>query len=380
MLPSKLIAPLVLLASVHSSAFQIARQSSATHSSLWAEPHDVERSQPRRPKIQRGVLSRMTTTELGVLTTIDREKGLKNKARTKKHNKQRLLRLLAPGMAALLRSNVASASQAMAALPPVGIGKICVPEPNVALLFALLSAISIGTLLQLSNDGYSALLRFMRNTGSFVWRDDAEEKKEAGMDLKGSTWDAYSGILGSLQDKKRRVRNKLTYLFAAVNAKAGDDEATKKAQQSAHFKEQQYKQQNHPLRTSISRPSDDEHAKQLTSNYPTPIKQSTWGIYKKQLSAIAPIASEVDELKEEVANLQSLVQIEQSMYQASNEALRLAMDAKDQEMEQSKMQNDLATFDSKLSTSEELKQFDKKAQEYEDTVLKESNEAKERLF
>lgn len=97
---------------------------------------------------------------------------------------------------------------------------------------------------------------------------------------------------------------------------------------------------------------------------------------------IQSLTRRTSELKEEVANLQSLVQIEQSMYQASNEALRLAMDAKDQEMEQSKMQNDLATFDSKLSTSEELKQFDKKAQEYEDTVVKETNEAStwERLF
>lgn len=167
----------------------------------------------------------MTTTELGALTTIDRE-GLKDKARAKNLNKQRLLRLLAPGMVALLRSNVASASQAMAALPPVGIGEIYVPKPNVALLFALLSAISIGTLLQLSSDGYSALLCFMRNTVSFVRRDDAEEKKEVGMDLKGSTWDAYSGVLGSLRDKKRRVRNKLTYLFGSVNEKAGDGKST----------------------------------------------------------------------------------------------------------------------------------------------------------
>ena len=87
------------------------------------------------------------------------------------------------------------------------------------------------------------------------------------------------------------------------------------------------------------------------------------------------------ELKEEVANLQSLMQIEQAMYQASNEALRLAMDTKDPGTEQSKKQNDLKT-DSKLSTSEELEQFENKAQEYEDTVVKESNEAStwERLF
>ena len=87
------------------------------------------------------------------------------------------------------------------------------------------------------------------------------------------------------------------------------------------------------------------------------------------------------ELKEEVANLQSLMQIEQAMYQASNEALRLAMDTKDPGTERSKKQNDLKT-DSKLSTSEELKQFENKAQEYEDTVVKESNEAStwERLF
>ena len=237
MLSSKLIVVL-LASSVQSSTslLQIARHSGVTPQCrsdprpLWAEPHarddDVERSQPRRPKIHRGMLSRMTTTELGALTTIDREKGLKNKARTKKYNKQRLLRLLAPGMVALIRPNVASASQAMATLPPVGIGEVYVPKPNVALLFALLSAISIGSLLQLSGDGYSALLRFMRKAGSFVRRDEADEKRQIGTNLKESTWDSYSGVLGSLRDKKRRVRNKLTNLFGPANAKADGGRST----------------------------------------------------------------------------------------------------------------------------------------------------------
>ena len=234
MLPSKLIVVL-LASSVHWSAslLQTAPHSRSVtpqcDARLLAEPQtrDVERSQPRRPKVHRGLLSSVTTTELGALTTIDREGGLKNKSRTKKHNKQRLLRLLAPGMVALLRPNAASASQAMAALPPVvGIGEIYVPKPNVALLFALLSAVSIGALLQLSGDGYSVLLRFMRSAGSFV-RKDAEEKREVVMDLKQSTWDAYSGVLGSLRDRKRRVRNKFTSLFGSFDAKADDGKSTR---------------------------------------------------------------------------------------------------------------------------------------------------------
>ena len=82
------------------------------------------------------------------------------------------------------------------------------------------------------------------------------------------------------------------------------------------------------------------------------------------------------DLKQEVSNLQSLMQIEQSMYQTSNQALKLAMEAQTDELQHTTSTEELKDFDNKLSTNEQLKAFDKKAQEYENTVVKEEAEAK----
>lgn len=78
------------------------------------------------------------------------------------------------------------------------------------------------------------------------------------------------------------------------------------------------------------------------------------------------------DLKDEVHTLKNLLQIEQSMYQTSNQALKLAMDAQSEEMQHTSTIEELKDFDQKLSTHEELKQFDKKAQDYENTVMKDA--------
>lgn len=66
------------------------------------------------------------------------------------------------------------------------------------------------------------------------------------------------------------------------------------------------------------------------------------------------------------------MQIEQSMYQASNNALKLAVDAQNEGLHQAASQSDLKDFDRKLSTSDELKAFDRKSREYEDTVVRDA--------
>ena len=102
-------------------------------------------------------------------------------------------------------------------------------------------------------------------------------------------------------------------------------------------------------------------------------KPISWDGYKHKLDSAKPI-SEVDELKQEVNSIQNMMQIEQSMYQTSNQALKLAMDAQSDEMHISSASDELKDFDQKLSTHEELKAFDKKASEYEDTIMKEAAE------
>ena len=68
------------------------------------------------------------------------------------------------------------------------------------------------------------------------------------------------------------------------------------------------------------------------------------------------------------------MQDEQSMYQTSNQALKLAMDAHTEELHQSSNNDELKQFDAKLNTNEELKAFDMKAQEYENSVVKDAAE------
>ncbi len=62
------------------------------------------------------------------------------------------------------------------------------------------------------------------------------------------------------------------------------------------------------------------------------------------------------------------MQIEQSMYQTSNHALKLVIDARQDEMQHASSHEELKEFDERLSIHEELKAFDKKAKEYENMV------------
>ena len=63
---------------------------------------------------------------------------------------------------------------------------------------------------------------------------------------------------------------------------------------------------------------------------------------------------------------------EQAMYQTSNKALKLAVDA--HELQHPSGNEELKDFDQHLATNEELKAFDKKALEYENTVVKDQQE------
>ncbi len=62
------------------------------------------------------------------------------------------------------------------------------------------------------------------------------------------------------------------------------------------------------------------------------------------------------------------MRMEQSMYHASNHALKLAIDAHHDEMQHTSTHEELKEFDERLSIQEELKAFDKKAMEYDEIV------------
>jgi hypothetical protein len=72
-------------------------------------------------------------------------------------------------------------------------------------------------------------------------------------------------------------------------------------------------------------------------------------------------------LKEELAHIQSLLQDEQSMYQTSNQALNLVVEAQNEELKHARA----ASTQYSTTVVDELKEFDIKAKEYEE-AMKES--------
>ena len=72
----------------------------------------------------------------------------------------------------------------------------------------------------------------------------------------------------------------------------------------------------------------------------------------------------LSDLQDKVSELQNLMHDEQSMYQTSNQALKLALDAQNQQL----MLN--TNHSSQASALKDLKDFDKMTNDFEQTVVK----------
>mmetsp|Transcript_16469 Transcript_16469/g.34790 ORF Transcript_16469/g.34790 Transcript_16469/m.34790 type:complete len:369 (+) Transcript_16469:489-1595(+) len=273
--------------------------------------------------------------------------------------------------------------------------------PNRGAMYFALSLFVITALLRSAGDGYVHFMHFMaKHLGQMINKDEKDDmmgSKEIEIGLpKEVDWGTYShSALDPLQ-KKMQVGNtmgssyefdKRTMLFEPLDKETQDyyEVEDSKLEKASHFfQEQQYKQHHHPVHVTRSKYETPNYLDSLSINegarHDVPkgyldtlnnAKASTWDAYKHQLEEAKP-TSEIDELKEEVSTLHSLMQIEQSMYQTSNQALKLTMDAQNEELHHSSNVDELKDFDTKLSTSEELKEFDKKAQEFKDTVGKDA--------
>mmetsp|Transcript_12915 Transcript_12915/g.26248 ORF Transcript_12915/g.26248 Transcript_12915/m.26248 type:complete len:480 (-) Transcript_12915:178-1617(-) len=136
---------------------------------------------------------------------------------------------------------------------------------------------------------------------------------------------------------------------------------------------------------------ENEGEKYLDSLSLAKYPKSTWSNYKDNYLSKQSVKvdyesndsdDEVNELKQEVSTLQDLMQLEQTMYQTSNYALKLAMDAQMQELERLDSNinggndNDNGSGD---SIEEQLKAFDEKARQFQESVdlptLEDSKEA-----
>ncbi|KAL7451279.1 hypothetical protein ACHAWC_003101, partial [Mediolabrus comicus] len=190
------------------------------------------------------------------------------------------------------------------------------------------------------------------------------------------------------------VYNKYTMMFERVDNADSDDEATKKA--TDYFKQKQYEQHHHRIHVPRSQVEKDSYLDSLTKfgqddvalshggehthldlsggtareylDTLSEVRKSTWEVYKGQVEKAKEIKhDEVDYLKEELAHIKSLLRDEQSMYQTSNQALNLVLEAQTEELKHAKaaaMDNIEAN---QHSTAEELEKFDIKAKEYEES-------------
>jgi hypothetical protein len=190
------------------------------------------------------------------------------------------------------------------------------------------------------------------------------------------------------------VYNKYTMMFERVVNADSDDEATKKA--TDYFKQKQYEQHHHRIHVPRSQVEKDSYLDSLTKfgqddvasshgehthqdlsggtareylDTLSEVRKSTWEVYKGQVEKAKEIKhDEVDYLKEELAHIKSLLRDEQSMYQTSNQALNLVLEAQTEELKHAKaaaMDNIEAN---QHSTAEELEKFDIKAKEYEESM------------
>eukprot|EP00574_Skeletonema_japonicum_P013862 CAMPEP_0201716088 /NCGR_PEP_ID=MMETSP0593-20130828/2122_1 /ASSEMBLY_ACC=CAM_ASM_000672 /TAXON_ID=267983 /ORGANISM="Skeletonema japonicum, Strain CCMP2506" /LENGTH=636 /DNA_ID=CAMNT_0048205771 /DNA_START=44 /DNA_END=1954 /DNA_ORIENTATION=- len=195
-------------------------------------------------------------------------------------------------------------------------------------------------------------------------------------------------------DKGSMVYNKFAMMFERAAAKSDSEaEATKKA--TDLFQQKQFEQHHHhvhvprnPFEESSYLDSlakfgtgddyDGALHKESPKGYLDTLsevgkKKSTWDVYKDQVEKAEKEMTnhdEVDYLKEELAHVQSLLQDEQSMYQTSNQALNLVVEAQNEELKHARAATATAEGEHD-STMDELKEFDIKAKEY-DEAIKES--------
>lgn len=153
------------------------------------------------------------------------------------------------------------------------------------------------------------------------------------------------------------------------------------------FQDKQYEQHHHVVHVSrlkdeINRPN---YLESLSSKYTSidpnmevkhnksyldslsdlNAKKSSWADYKTVVDRVKKDQlNEQEALENEVSNLQNMMQIEQSMYQTSNQALKLALDAQNQQLQH-------VNDNSNSKATADLKAFDRIASEFGDTVGKE---------
>jgi len=231
-----------------------------------------------------------------------------------------------------------------------------------------------------------------------------------------TSWKEYSNLLQQKMTNKKKwkkqtspsssrvfgkgglVYNKFAMMFERVAKSDDSEEATKKA--TDLFQQKKYEQHHHHVHVPRSTVEESSYLDSLTrfavgedellqhehkqgegfldTLSKEEARKSTWEVYKDQVEKAKKEKEnhdEVDYLKEELVHVQSLLQDEQSMYQTSNQALNLVVEAQNEELKHARAAT-THTQGQQHSTMDELKEFDIKAKEY-DEAIKESKEVEQ---
>mmetsp|Transcript_16401 Transcript_16401/g.24799 ORF Transcript_16401/g.24799 Transcript_16401/m.24799 type:complete len:607 (-) Transcript_16401:290-2110(-) len=243
------------------------------------------------------------------------------------------------------------------------------------------------------DDDESTILTSWKEYSNLLQQKMTNKKKWKKQTSPSSSSSSRSRVFG----KGGLVYNKFAMMFERV-AKSDDSEAEATKKATDLFQQKKYEQHHHHVhvpRSAIEESSyldsltrfavgeedllqHNEH-KQVEGYLDTLSKEearkSTWEVYKDQVERAKKEKEnhdEVDYLKEELVHVQSLLQDEQSMYQTSNQALNLVVEAQNEELKHARAAT-TNTQGQQHSTMDELKEFDIKAKEY-DEAIKESKE------
>jgi hypothetical protein len=221
----------------------------------------------------------------------------------------------------------------------------------------------------------------IRNLGK-----EDDEMVDVGL-ARESDWSTYSHLLDPLQKKKQiGFRARIMNLFRHLNrhkVAVFEQDEDGLLQANKLFRDKKYEQHHHRVHVTQSKELPITYLESLSSKCTSvdPVevhhdksyldtlsdlnaKKSTWADYKMTVDRMKKEwLDEGKDLQNKVSELQNLMHDEQSMYQTSNQALKLALDAQNQQLRHN------ANDSSRGSALKDLEDFDKMTNDFEQTIL-----------
>jgi hypothetical protein len=213
-----------------------------------------------------------------------------------------------------------------------------------------------------------------------------EEMMDVGL-AKPSDWKSYTQQL-LMRRKNTGVEARIGKFFRRYKrSKVYAHDSNDIDMANKFYQEKQYEQHHHAVHVTRSKENHPTYLESLSSKYASVdpdntdalheksyldtlsdlnVKKTSWSDYKSVIDHVKKERlDEGEALENRVSDLNDMIQMEQSMYQTSNQALKLALDASRQLHHANDERQEMALKD--------LEEFDKMSDEFHDTVGREMN-------